>query len=101
MTTSIKVNPKLVDPNGNVDYFGEETGTPEFYIVLDILNKYLGKENILVSWDYTMWFYKIQVEEEKYIDYIQIIESINEPMSPFKMVYHENDHLIFEVISDK
>jgi len=40
MTTSIKVNPKLVNPKGDLDSFGEETGTPEFYIVTDILYKH-------------------------------------------------------------
>ena len=99
MTTAIKVNPKLVNPKGDLDYFGEETGTPEFYIVLDILYKHLGKENISVSWDYNDFTYEIKVEKDKNIDYIKIIESIDESMSRFNMIYHENDHLIFEVVS--
>jgi len=101
MAEIIKVNPTLVNANGNIDYFGEETGTPEFYIVSDILNKHLGKENISVSWDYTEFLYKIKVLQDKRIDYIQIIESINEPMSPFNIVYHENDHLNFKIVSNK
>ncbi len=64
MTTAIKVNPKLVNPKGDLDYFGEETGTPEFYIVSDILYKHLGKENISVSWDYNDFTYKIKVEKD-------------------------------------
>ena len=99
MTTSIKVNPKLVNPKGDLDSFGEETGTPEFYIVTDILYKHLGQENISVSWDYTEFIYKIKVEKNKNIDYIKIIKSINEPMSRFNIRSHENDHLIFDVVS--
>ena len=92
---SIKVNPFLVNANGERDHFGEETGTPEFYIILKVLHKYLGEENISISWDYTEFFYKIEVMDDKEIDYIQIIESINEPFSQFNKDYHKNDHLIF------
>ena len=98
---SIKVNPFLVSASGNYDHFGEETGTPEFYMVSDILNKHLGEENISVSWDYAEFFYKIEVMDDKGIDYIKIIESINEPFSSFNVVNHKNDHLIFQVIYDK
>ena len=98
---SIKVNPFLVSASGNYDHFGEETGTPEFYMVLDILNKHLGEGNISVSWDYAEFFYKIEAIEDKEIDYIKIIESINEPFSSFNVVNHKNDHLIFQVIYDK
>lgn len=97
---SIKVNPFLVYKNGKREHYGEETGTPEFYIVSDILYKHLGEDNILIFWDYTEFFYKIQVTGDKNIDYIKIIESINEPYSQFNDEYQDNEHLIFQVIYD-
>jgi len=46
----IKVMPISVKPNGEEKEFGDETGTPEFYMVHDTLLKYLGEENVWVNW---------------------------------------------------
>ena len=48
--TIIKVIPISVKSNGDEEYFGDETGTPEFYMVHDTLLKYLGEENVWVNW---------------------------------------------------
>jgi len=103
MASVINVKPLLVNDKGYNEYFGDETGTPEFYMVLDILYKHLGKENILVSWDYKEFFYKIEVIENKYSGYIKILESIKEPVSIHYRYAdteeeHKNDCLTFQVI---
>lgn len=105
--TIIKINPFSVKPNGQYDYFGDEIGTPEWYMVLHTLEKHLGRENIWVSWDYTDFFFTIEfIDDEGYYcddfesDYIQIIESIYESFEPFNFVYMKNDHLAFQIIYD-
>ena len=57
MTSTIKVNAFHVKPNGTFNYFGDETGTPEFYVVKDTLEKHLEEDNIWVSWDYNNWYF--------------------------------------------
>ena len=99
MTSIIKVNPYSVNSGEEKKNYGEETGTPEYYLVLYTLEKYLGKENISVSWDYRYFFYEIKLIEEKEKDYIKIIESIKEPFSEYNVVSHKKSHLIFEVIN--
>jgi hypothetical protein len=102
----IKVNPFSVNTRGEYDYFGDETGTPEYYMVLHTLEKHLGKENILVGWDYTEFFFEIEIIEDEgcycdnTIDYIQCIESIFEPFEPYNFVYMKNDNLVFQVLYD-
>ena len=40
--TIIKVQAFTVNTNEEYDYFGDETGTSDFYVVHDTLQKYLG-----------------------------------------------------------
>ena len=109
MTSIIKVNPFTVKPNGEAYIFGDETGTPDFYVVADTLQKYLGEENIWVTWDYTEWYFVIEqsgVKDEgcdNTFDYIQIIESIYESFDYDPGIYDEykNDHLVFQIIYDE
>jgi len=103
MTSIIKVNPFSVNIKGEYDYFADETGTPEFYMVLHTLEKHLGEENISVTWDYKEFFFNIKVIEGGYYydnidECIQKIESIFEPFEPYNFVYMKNDFLVFQVI---
>ena len=105
--TIIKVNTFSVKPNGQYEYFGNETGTPEWYMVMHTLEKHLGKENIWVKWDYTELIFKIEIIEDngRYCDdteskYIQLIEAIYEPFEPFNFVYMKNHYLVFQIIYD-
>ena len=106
MNSIIKLNSFTVKPNGNVDLFDDETGTPDFYTVADTLKKYLGKNNIYVSWDYQELCFVISDSGERdegcdnIYDYIQIIESIYEPFDfpPGIWEQHKNDHLVFDII---
>ena len=103
--TSIKVNSFTVDPNGDTHYFGSETGTPEFLVVLNVLQKYLGKNNIDVDWDYNQFFFIItDIDEgiDNTNNYTQIIESIYEPFIFPPGIFESNkeDHLIFQIIYD-
>jgi len=108
MTSTIKVNAFNVKPNGTSNYFGDETGTPEFYHVDDILKKYLGEHNILVSWDYNNWNFIIEQRGlpdedcDNTYDYIKIIDSIWEPFlyPPGIFEDYKNDHLAFEIVYD-
>ena len=75
--TLIRVNAIAVKGNEEAD-FGDETGTPGFYIVKDTLCKYLGEENIWVSWDYNDFLFVIEdkFDDESYdnsYDYRKII----------------------------
>ena len=107
--TIIKVNAFTVNTNQEYDYFGDETGTSDFYVVHDTLQKYLGEENVWVKWDYNEWYYKIEEippHDEGYDnipDYIQIIESIYEPFDYPPGIYEDNknDHLVFQIIIDE
>lgn len=108
MTSIIKVNAFHVKPNGTFDYFSEETGTPKFYHVAETLEKYLGKDNVWVSWDYQEFCFIISVKGvpdeacDNTYDYIQIIESIYEPFEYEPGIFddYKNDHLVFENIYD-
>ena len=99
--SSIRVTPISVNANGEEDYFGDETGTPDFYMVSDTLKKHLGEENIWVNWDYKDFIYVIEdrMKESNNTDkYIQIIETIYEPFAPFNFVYMKEHHLRFQII---
>ena len=106
--TIIKVKPFSMKPDGKFKFFGDEVGTPDWYMILDTLYKYLGRQNIVVGWDDTEPFINIKCIEDEgcYVyefdhEYIlQIIESICEPFEPFNFVYLKNDHLVFEIIYD-
>jgi hypothetical protein len=108
MTSTIKVNAFHVKPNGTSNYFGDETGTPEFYHVDDILKKYLGEDNIWVSWDYNNWNFIIEQRGlpdeacDNTYDYIKIIESIWEPFlhPPGIFEDYKKDHLAFQIVYD-
>ncbi len=95
---SVRVQPFSVNEYKQKDYFGEEPGTPEFYMVSDTLNKYLGKENIWVSWDYTDFCFIIEQKDNNNTFDYKIIESIYEPFEPYNFIYKKNDHLVFEII---
>lgn len=103
--TSIKLNSYTMDPNGDTQYFGDETGTPEFYVVSDVLKKYLGENNINISWDYNQFFFIITNFDEgidNTYDYIQIIESIYESFifPPGIFESNKDDLLVFQIIYD-
>ena len=75
------------------------------YIVSDVLQKYLGENNIYVSWDYNQFFFIItDIDEgiDNTRDYIQIIESIYEPFNFPPGIFESNkdDHLVFQIIYD-
>ena len=86
----IKVNAFLVNESKEKEYFGDETGTPQFYMVSDTLKKHLGEENVWISWDYIDFCFFIE-EKDNTINYIKIIEKIYEPFEP-------NNFIIFEII---
>ena len=103
--TLIRVIAIAVKGNEEAD-FGDETGTPRFYIVKDTLCKYLGEENIWVSWDYNDFLFVIEdkFEYESYdnsYDYRKIIETICEPFAPFNFVYLKEHYLKFHIINDE
>jgi len=108
MNPIIKIDAFHVNINGTYKYFGDETGTPEFYKVSDTLNKYLGEYDIWVSWDYNDFYFIIHNSDsldegcDTIYDYIQIIESIWEPFDYPEGIfdYYKNDHLVFNVIYD-
>lgn len=114
MSLTINVFAINIKPNGKECFFGEETGTPEFYHIVDVLKKYLG-ENIFVSWDYNDFFFIIENIEidfftmenierdegyDETYDYITIIESIYEPFEydPGIFIQYKNDHIVFDII---
>ncbi len=79
----IEVDPRIVDAFGTTDSFGDETGTPQFYTVRDVLKKYLGQD-IYVSWNYGVFTFNIESDDtdEAYdasVDFIEVIKSIREP----------------------
>jgi hypothetical protein len=101
--TIIKVTPTAINPYDEEaeNYFGDETGTPEFYIVKDILQKYLG-ENINVRWNYDDFTYEIEDlnEDEGYDNlqnYIDNIKNIYEPMEQFNYEGLKQCYLMFMI----
>jgi len=106
---TIKVNAFTVNTNKEYDYFGDETGTPDFYVVHDTLIKYLGDENVYVNWDYNEFFFVIEDNEnsdegyDNTCDYIHTIESIYESFDYPPGIYEDNknDHLVFQIIYDE
>ena len=102
--TIINVKPYSVNTYGNCEYFGDETGTPEFYMVLYTLEKHLGIENINVKWDYTRLLFTIEEIDEgcdNRADYIKVIESIYEPFKPYNFTNMKNHHLVFQIIYEE
>ena len=101
----IKVMPISVNPNGEEENFGDETGTPDFYMVHDTLLKYLGEENVWVTWDYDDFAFIIENKHDdecfdNSYDYEKVIETIYEPFAPFNFVNMKKDHLKFQIVTD-
>jgi len=103
--TIIKVFPMLInrDDDEEENYFGDETGTPRFYTVKRILQKYLG-ENMDVSWNYDDFTFEIEDLNEdegcdNLDDKIEIIQSINESLVPYNYIELEKYSLMF-IIND-
>jgi len=96
----IKVIPIAVNADGTKDYFGDETGTPQYYMVLHTLQKHLGE--VYVTWDYTEYCcFKIEMKDQScdnIYEYIPIIETIYEPFAPFNFVNRKKQHLTFQII---
>lgn len=109
MTSIIKVVAFHLTPHDGFKYFGDEHGTPEFYHVVDILYKYLGENNVSVSWDYNNGSFIInqrgQPDEgcDNTYDYIKIIESIWEPFDYESVTFEDyiKDLLVFKIIYDE
>lgn len=101
----IEVEPRIVNDNtGTADIFGDETGTPQFYIIRDILQEYLGKD-IYVSWNYDVFTFNIESYDtdegcDTSGDFVEVIETICEL---FPETYDDGRYkgyqLQFEIIS--
>ena len=99
----IEVEPIIINALGIIDSFGDETGTPEFYTVKHVLEKYLGKD-IYVSWNYEVFTFEVQSYEEEEMDegydasedFIEVIESIHE--SFFDTHYYNGHQLQFKIV---
>ena len=82
----IEVVASIVNANGITREFGDETGTPQFYTVKRVLEKYLGKD-IFVSYNnYNDFTFEIVYDEDVTdqgcdisYDFVEIIESIQWP----------------------
>jgi len=103
--TIIKVFPMLIDRVDDEDseYFGDETGTPKFYTVKNILQKHLG-ENMNVSFNYDDFTFEITdlVEDEGYDnidDYIEIIKDIDESLKPYNLSNQLNKYYLTFIIN--
>uniref|UniRef100_A0A6C0HH10 Uncharacterized protein n=1 Tax=viral metagenome TaxID=1070528 RepID=A0A6C0HH10_9ZZZZ len=80
----IKVYPSIVNAAGLEYPFGDETGTPQFYTVRDVLKKHLGKD-IYVYYNYDDFTFEIVYDEDATdqgcdisYDFVEGIESICE-----------------------
>ena len=80
----IKVDASIVNAAGIMHEFADETGTPKFYTVRDVLEKYLGKD-IFVYYNYNDFTFEIVYDEDATdegcdiaYDFVEIIESIYE-----------------------
>ena len=103
--TIIKVFPMLINPADDEaeNYFGDDTGTPRYYTVISILQKYLG-EHMTVSLnddDLTFEIEDLKEDEgcDNLDDYIEIIENIRESLVPYNYAELENQYLMF-IIND-
>ncbi len=100
MTTTIRIMPCAVDVNGEEEEFGGEIGTCEWYIVSNTLDKYLGRENMRLDWDYEEYFFTINIDDEgcdNMYDFTQILNTIHEPF-PETNPIHLGDHLTFRIV---
>ena len=104
--TVIKVFPMLIDPVDDEDakYFGDKSGTPKFYTVKTILQKYLGK-NINVSWNYDDFTFEITnlVQDEgcnKLDNYIEIINDIDESLKSYNFLKEIKKCSIMFMVND-
>jgi len=82
----IKVDASIVNAAGITHEFGDETGTPQFYIVERVLEKHLGKD-IYVYYNYDDFAFEIVYDEDETdqgcdisYDFVEIIESIQWPL---------------------
>ena len=103
----IEVEPRIVNAAGIIDSFGDETGTPQFYTIRDILMEHLGK-NIYVSWNYGVFTFNIESDEldegcdtsADSADFVKVIESICDfiPDDHYGGIY-KGYQLQFEIVS--
>ena len=80
----IKVDASIVNADGITHEFGDETGTPQFYTVRDVLKKHLGKD-VYVYYNYDDFTFEIVYDEDATdqgcdisYDFVEGIESIYE-----------------------
>ncbi len=97
----IEVEPRIVDALGTTDSFGDETGTPQFYTVQDVLKKYMGQD-IYVRWNYGVFTFNIESDDtdEAYdasVDFIEVIKSIREPFP--EGGYYNGNKLYFNILN--
>jgi len=100
----IKVDASIVNADGLEHPFGDETGTPQFYIVKRVLEKHLGKD-IHVYYNYDDFTFEIVYDEDAAdqgcdisYDFVEVIKSIHESFPAtyngwklqFKIVYFRN-----------
>ena len=114
--TTLTVKPILInDLTGEEEPFGDETGTPQFYMVKHTLEKYLNDEDIYIYTDDTdpEWWFTIAQRranvvdasaigiKEKIRNYIAIIEEIYEvnTLAPLWPDRCPSSHIIFEIIN--
>ncbi len=103
--TIIKVFPNLINPEDDEaeNYFGDETGSQQFYTVESILQKYLGKDMTVSFNDDDLTFEIEDLKEDEGCDnlddYIEIIENIRESLVPYNYPELENQYLMF-IIND-
>ena len=96
--TIITIMPIVINNDGKEYYYGDETGSIQYYVVKDILHEYLG-EKIYVSWNYNDFTFEIRGhddfdnEDEGFDiidDYVRIIDTIYEQI-------FDKRHLRFEI----
>ena len=93
--TTLQVMETMTPSGGLAHYFGDETGSTEFYMEKHTLEKYLGKENIYVSWDYAEFLFVIEETDEgcdNLYDYSKTIEDIHEP-------FDKNRYMRIEILN--
>jgi hypothetical protein len=97
----IEVQPIIVNANGAEDLFGDEPGTPQFYMVKNILYKHFGEDNIWVCWNYLTFKFNIEGKDkdagcDMTHDYIDLIDTIYEPLPE---TFYTGNHLKFKIIN--